>query len=186
MIPQLPNLLLIAGTGRNTGKTLLASSIIEKFTKDFKITGLKISPHFHSGTESLEVIFENKNFNIYQETSLTSSKDSSRMLNAGAHQVFYMECYDEYMKEAFEKFLQISEITGPMVCESPALRKYVQPGIFIIVDNQSNQNKKQDVMDVRQKADLFIETDIENYHPLVDRLIYCQDGWALKSDEFQL
>lgn len=185
-MPQLPNLLLIAGTGRNTGKTLLASSIIEKFSFDFDITGLKISPHFHSGTESLEAIYKNKNFNIYQETSLSSSKDSSRMLNAGAAQVFYIECYDEYMKEAFEKFLQIAEISGPIVCESPALRKYVQPGIFIIVDSQSNLNKKKDVLDIKQKADLFIETDKEDFHHLVDRLVYCEDGWALKPNEFQL
>lgn len=176
-----PHLLLIAGTGRNTGKTLLASSIIEKFSKNFKITGLKISPHFHSGTESLELLYQNTNFNIYQETSLTSTKDSSRMLNAGADQVFYIECYDEYMKKAFEKFLQIVEISCPIVCESPALRKYINPGFFIIVDSQSNQNKKQEVLDIRQKADLFVETDKQDLNTIIDQIEYDNNDWLLKA-----
>lgn len=176
---EISNLLLIAGTGRNTGKTLLATSIIEKFAADFKLIGLKISPHFHSGTESLEAIHKNKNFNIYQETSLVSSKDSSRMLIAGADQVYYIECYDEYMEEAFKVFLQVTDSSGPIICESPALRKYVEPGIFIIVDSQSNQNKKQDVLNIKQKADLFIETDTEGFEPLIKQIIYNQHCWTL-------
>ncbi len=173
---------MIAGTGRNTGKTLLASFIIEKFSVDFKLVGLKISPHFHSGTESLKAIHQNENFNIYQERSLTSSKDSSRMLNAGASYVFYIECYDEHMEEAFEKFLQVTDSSGPIVCESPALRKYVQPGIFIIVDSQSNQNKKQDVLNIKTKSDLFIEMDKDNYDSKVDQLIYTTEGWVFQSN----
>lgn len=178
---NIPNLLLIAGTGRNTGKTLLATAIIEKFAVDHQITGLKISPHFHSGTESLETIYKNINFNIYQETSLNSSKDSSRMLKAGAHNVYYIECFDEHMKEAFEKFLQVSDIAGSLVCESPSLRKYVEPGIFLIADSQSNQNKKQDVLDLKHKANLFIETDKKNYRSLVDQIWFSQDVWELKT-----
>lgn len=177
--PYLPNLLLIAGTGRNTGKTLLASAIIEKLSHDLKITGLKISPHFHNGTESLKIIYQNENFNIYQETSLVSTKDSSRMLKAGANRVYYIECYDEYMKEAFEEFLQITEISGPFVCESPALRKYIKPGVFIIVDSQSNFNKKQDVLEMRQKADLFIEADKDGVNPFVKQIYYNQNYWRL-------
>ena len=179
---EFKNLLLIAGTGRNTGKTLLASSIIERFSSDLKITGLKISPHFHSGTESLQSLYKNENFNIYQETSYTSAKDSSRMLKAGAHKVFYIECFDEFIKEAFESFLQMTDISGPVVCESPALRKYVRPGIFFIVDNNSNQNKKQDVLDLRQKADFFIETDKESFNLIINRIMYNQNGWELKTN----
>ncbi len=181
---DIPNLLLIAGTGRNTGKTLLASSIITKFSVDHQITGLKISPHFHNGTESLKTMYKNINFNIYQETSLASIKDSSRLLKAGAHEVYYIECFDEYMKESFEKFLQIVDISSPIVCESPALRKYIQPGIFIIVDSQSNQNKKQDVLDLKLKADLFIETDKESFNPVLGRISFSSGCWIFKPGKF--
>ena len=176
---EFKRLLLIAGTGRNTGKTLLASSIIEKFSPNFKITGLKISPHFHSGTDSLKTIYQNTNFNIYQETSSTSSKDSSRMLKAGAHKVFYIECYDEYMLEAFEKFLHVADISGPIVCESPALRKYIHPGIFIIVDSKSNKNKKQDVVGMKPIADFFIETHKESFDPILNRIKCNPTDWKL-------
>lgn len=176
---MLPQILLIAGTGRNTGKTLLASAIIEKLSANFEITGLKISPHFHSRTDSLQVIYKDQNFNIYKETSLTSSKDSSRMLQAGAHKVFYIECFDEYMQEAFEKFNQVADITGPVVCESPALRKYVQPGIFIIVDSKSNTNKKQDVLSMKLSADFFIDTDKESFDPILNKIKFNHSGWEL-------
>lgn len=178
---QFSHLLLIAGTGRNTGKTLLASSIIEKFSFDFKITGIKISPHFHKGTASLHSIYQNENFNIYQENSLTSSKDSSRMLKSGASQVFYMECYDANMKAAFEMFLQTVDIPGPIVCESPALRKYIQPGLFIIVDSKANANKKQDVLELKPKADLFIETDKGNFDPVINQIRYSKNCWQLRT-----
>ena len=179
---ELKKLLLIAGTGRNTGKTLLASSIIERFSPGLKITGLKISPHFHNGTESLQLLYKNENFNIYQETSLTSSKDSSRMLKAGAHKVFYIECYDEYMLEAFNKFHEFADVSGSVVCESPALRKYIRPGIFIIVDSKSNQTKKQDVLDIKQYADLFIETDNESSASVISRISYNHNSWMLEKN----
>ena len=179
---EFKKLLLIAGTGRNTGKTLLASSIIERFSPDLKITGLKISPHFHNGTESLQSLYKNENFNIYQETSLTSLKDSSRMLKAGAHKVFYIECYDEYMQEAYNKFLELADVSGPIICESLALRKYVRPGIFFIVDSKYILNKKQDVLDIKQKADLFIETDNENSASIINRISYNHNSWMLEKN----
>jgi len=47
MESKYPNILLVSGNGRNSGKTTLACKIIERFSKDHEITGLKISPHFH-------------------------------------------------------------------------------------------------------------------------------------------
>lgn len=177
-----PKILLIAGTGRNTGKTLMASSIIKKFSSKNKITGLKISPHFHSGTESLHTLHKSENFNIYQETSISSSKDSSRMLKAGANKVYYIECLDEFMKEAFELFLRLTAVNGPIVCESPALRKYLKPGVFIIVDNQSNNNKKQDILKIKSMADLFIETHKDDSNKIISRIRCSKHSWLIRTN----
>lgn len=182
----LSQILLIAGTGRNTGKTTWACKIIEKFSVHQSVIGLKISPHFHRGTDSLKAVIENDNFRIYQETSYISSKDSSRLLSAGATKVYYIECLDEFIKEAFEAFQKIIDSTGPIVCESPALRKYIKPGIFIIVDNSSNRNKKKDVLESKSKADLFIETDKNSGEAFLDDLAYIDYSWQIKSRNFRL
>jgi len=164
------NLLLIAGTGRNTGKTTLACSIINKFSSDVQIAGLKISPHFHGGTKSLKEIVANENFNIYQETSLTSGKDSSLMLKAGATKVYYIEVLDEHLKTAFDEFLKIPQPKTPIVCESPALINYVKPAVFFIVDNENNKKKKEEIFQQKAIADKWIDTGKEDILEVIKKL----------------
>ncbi len=173
----IPNLLLIAGTGRNTGKTTLACSIINKFSYNFQIIGLKISPHFHGGTDSLKTIVNDNNFNIYEETSTSTGKDSSLMLNVGAAKVFYIEVLDEYLKTAFEQFLNILPESYLLVCESPALRKYIQPGVFFIVDSERNKNKKKEVLQMRNVPNKWIDTGIEDISATVDSITIKDNTW---------
>ena len=40
------NFLLVAGNGRNVGKTFLACEIIKQLSQKNEVTGVKISPHF--------------------------------------------------------------------------------------------------------------------------------------------
>ncbi len=173
----IPNLLLIAGTGRNTGKTTLACSIINKFSCDFPIIGLKISPHFHGGTDSLKAIVTDENFNIYEETSALAGKDSAVMLKAGATKVFYIEVLDEYLETAFEQFMNILPEKHPIICESPALRNYIQPGAFFIVDNENNKNKKKEIMKKKNIADKWIDTGIEDILEIIENLVISENKW---------
>jgi len=174
---DIPNLLLIAGTGRNTGKTTLACSIINKFSSNFQVIGLKISPHFHGGTDSLKTIVNDNNFNIYEETSASTVKDSSLMLKAGAAKVFYIEVLDEYLKTAFEQFLNILPKSHPLICESPALRKYIQPGVFFIVDSERNKNKKKEILEFREKAEMWIDTDNDNIQDIINKIKSINSSW---------
>ena len=174
---NIPNLLLIAGTGRNTGKTTLACSIINIFSADFPIIGLKISPHFHGGTKSLKLVITDNNFNIYEETSASTGKDSSLMLKAGATKVFYIEVLDEYLEAAFEQFLNILPKSNPFVCESPALINYVKPGVFFIVDNKNNKKKKQEIFRKKEITDKWIDTDIEDIHEVIKSLNISKNEW---------
>ncbi len=47
MMKSMPNILLIAGTGRNVGKTLLACEIIQQLSKTMAVTAIKTSSHEH-------------------------------------------------------------------------------------------------------------------------------------------
>jgi hypothetical protein len=174
-----PNILLIAGTGRNTGKTTIACAIIKKFSKTQPVTGLKISPHFHGETEGLVNLYKGNDFNIYEEMSTSTRKDSSLMLKAGAVKVFYIETRDEQLKLAFETLMKIMDDDVPMVCESPGLGKLIDPGIFIIADNQKNKNQKPDILQLKAQADIWINDFELELGDLIERIQFSDSSWRL-------
>lgn len=135
------NILLIAGTGRNVGKTLLVCEIISHLSKTTKVTGLKISHHFHPVEEGQIVIANTSNFHIIQE-SLNTDKDSSRMKHAGAHKVFYIQAKQEYIPDALLT-IEADIVDCPVVCESGSMLPYIEPGLFFLVKgDEVPDNKK--------------------------------------------
>lgn len=177
---QYPNVLIIAGTGRNSGKTTTATSIIEKFS-DLGVVGVKISPHFHTGAKELSALVKGENYNIYIENHIDTGKDSARMRKAGAATVYYVEVNDKGLKKAFSEIMKIIPASSPVVCESPALRKVVVPGVFLIVDGPHSINKKQDVLDCKGLADKYLNTEQDRHTDIADQLVFDTRGWSLKA-----
>lgn len=136
----LPNLLIIAGTGNKSGKTTLACRLIEQ-TRQQGITAIKITPHFHESTPGLKLYAEEQGYSIYEETEAGSSKDTSRMLKAGAKRVFFVKVYDAGLESAISRLKDIILSDVPVICESPALRNYIEPGIFVIMTSEINKQK---------------------------------------------
>jgi hypothetical protein len=138
-----PNLLLIAGTGTKSGKTTLACKIIEQFSH-LNVTAIKITPHFHETTPGLKAINEEEGFAIYEETNRESSKDTSRMLRAGASKVYYAKVLDDRLLFVFSRIMELIPEGTPVICESPALRYYTDPGAFLIISSTTT-NKYKDI-----------------------------------------
>ena len=132
----IPNLLLIAGTGTKSGKTSVACKIIRQF-HDLGITAIKISPHFHETTEGLIPKAENRGYVIYEETNVKTSKDTSRMLKAGASKVYFAKVWDDQLFDVFKIIMDFVPGDVPVICESPALRNFAVPGVFIIMTSDS-------------------------------------------------
>jgi hypothetical protein len=143
----LPNLLLIAGTGNKSGKTSLACRLIEQF-RDLGIIAVKITPHFHETTDGLVNLAKSPDYSVFEETNMGTSKDTSRMLKAGSARVFFAKVTDDTLPDAFLEIMKHIDSGTPVICESPALRKYIEPGVFIImtsnvVNKQKNINHLQ-------------------------------------------
>jgi hypothetical protein len=134
-----PNLLLIAGNGRNVGKTYFACRIIESLSKQFSVTGLKITSHIHEHNND-DVLIKNKHYVILQEKQITG-KDSSLLLQAGAKQVFFVMAAPEYLPEAFENLSAFLPET-PIVCESGGLHEIINPGLFFFIHLKETPVKK--------------------------------------------
>jgi hypothetical protein len=137
---KIPNLLLIAGTGNKSGKTTFACRIIEQF-RDKGIFGIKITPHFHETTAGLNMIVSKAGYSVYEETNGGTNKDTSRMLKAGAGRVFFAKVTDNELKNAFTEIMRFIPEGTPIVCESPALRHYVEPGLFVIMNSEAYNSK---------------------------------------------
>jgi molybdopterin-guanine dinucleotide biosynthesis protein len=146
---ELPNLMLVAGNGRNVGKTTLACRIITHFSEKMPVTGLKITPHFHDYDET-DLVFKNEKFIILDETKY-HEKDSSRMLKAGANKVFFVMAKPEFSGEAAQKILQF--LTSDLVvCESGGLHEFVIPGVFLMV---------------KRTGEELVKTHLLKYEPII-------------------
>jgi len=138
-----PNLLIIAGTGTKSGKTSMACRILQQFPA-LDIVAVKITPHFHETTKGLVHISEKNGYSIHEETSRDSTKDTSRMLRAGARAVYFAKVWDDQLFEVFTEIMRFIPSDSPVICESPALRNFAEPGVFIIMTSDT-VNKKKDI-----------------------------------------
>jgi hypothetical protein len=159
-----PNLLIIAGTGNKSGKTTLACRIIEQFS-NLNLISVKITPHFHETTPGLNLVKEDTAYSVYEETNPETTKDTSRMLKSGALKVFFAKVTDKSLFEAFKKILELIPPGTPVICESPALRYYVEPGLFVIMispdqNNQKNISSILDLPHVELNLELLSESKI--------------------------
>ncbi len=153
----LPNLLLVAGTGNKSGKTSFACKVIEQCV-DQGIVGIKITPHFHETTPGLVLLEETEGFSVYEETDPETGKDTSRMLKAGAARVFFAKVTDSDLLSAFKKVLEYIPGGTPIVCESPALRHYVEPGMLVIMNSENAHNNK-DISKLLQLPHVSLKLD---------------------------
>lgn len=171
----IPHLLLIAGNGRNVGKTTLACKIIARFASKTEVIGLKITPHFHPVNEA-DVVFKTDNFIIVNEKQ-TSSKDSSLMLQAGAKKVFFVMANRDFFHEAVEKLLQLLP-ENLIVCESGGLHEWITPGLFFMVKRKNEEIVKTHLL---AHSPIIVNNDGQNFDFDINRLDFCDRKIIIKN-----
>jgi hypothetical protein len=177
MIQKLPNLLLIAGTGRKSGKTTIACDIIQFYAKQYAVNAIKISPHKHITEQEKGIIIRNESSAIIEEFDTLSGKDSSRMLAAGAVRSFYIESPDDTIKEAFLYIYKKLPAGVPVICESPALISYISPGLFIIADHPAVHHKKEKILTIKSRADFLINIQQDPTQQFLDQITFQEGCW---------
>ncbi len=154
-----PNMLLIAGTGRNSGKTTLACNIISKIAIQQVVIAIKVSPHFHDSIPDMMTIIQTPELYIAEEINEDSGKDSARMLKAGASRSFFVMCKDEQLDQAVGHLLKIIPKDAAIVCESGGLRRMIEPGLFLMMNKKDNSEFKKGVLELKELADRWITFD---------------------------
>lgn len=171
---HLPHFLLIAGNGRNVGKTYFACSIIRKLTSTENVAGLKISAHFHPYDKE-HVIAEDKNFIIIEEKQY-KTKDSSLMLQAGAQKVYFIMVAPNHLREAFQTLLPYLSQRA-VVCESGGLHEQIQPGLFFFVKQTNTEISKEQHLKYNP---IIVNNDGKNLDFDLNRVYFSNNQFMLK------
>ena len=178
---RLNNLLIISGTGRNTGKTSIAEFLIHQFSSLQQLIALKISPHAHFNKSGKLPIYQTPDYKIFEEKEIVTGKDSARLLKAGATKSYYIEANDVAAFNAFHKIYNDLEPSIPIICESPALRNKIQPGIFIVADHLFVQNKKESIKDQLKLADIVIDITVKDWQTDLNEIKFESGSWNFNS-----
>lgn len=181
MMLTLPNLLLIAGNARNTGKTSLSCEILRRFGQSHSIIGLKLT-RMKSGEEQFHGHHSEPapdSFSISEESNLTGDKDTSKMLASGASKAFYIQAQDDQVVNAFESFYKSIPENSLILCESRSLREFITPGIFILMMRSEPIEKLKDVSHFLEIADIicFKGDNMKEIKHIVKHLQINQSTW---------
>lgn len=175
------NILLIAGTGQNVGKTLFASQVISNYVDKAPIISIKISPHFHQLNSDAQIIEENADYSITRELNSHGNKDSQRFLNAGSKEVYYVQCMDNKLHLVFNKLIELLPQDSPIICESGGLRQIIKPGIFLMINKKNNNKIKPQAVRNRDLVDKWIEFDKHVFDFNPRRLHFSESGWTIQN-----
>ena len=144
---DIPEMLMIGGNTRNSGKTTMACDLISKLSVYQEVIGLKVTAirpgeiELHGNHKSQDLMPE---FSIFEELDPLSHKDTSKMLQAGATRVFFICVSEFFLEKALLLFLSKYINNQVIVCESRSLRRLVNPGLFLMMMRLPAEGKTKD------------------------------------------
>lgn len=182
---EMPNMFLIAGNARKIGKTTLACRIIEKFSADHKITGLKVSSirpdeeAFHG--DHMEILIDT--YRVEEEMSTLSTKDTAKMLRSGAEKVFYIQAFDDHLHEAAIHLAGLIPSGHLVVCESGSLRKVIKPGIFVFLHTDESSRDLKKNKEIGSLADFTVKcfSGIDATLELMQKVTLSNNRWIINN-----
>ena len=177
------NLLIVAGAGRNVGKTEFACRLIEQWSRHREIYALKVSAIYpdediyHGDHANLRLTE-----NLFEETRYDLTKDTSRMLRAGAAKVYYLQGDGEQIRAGFWEFQNRIPKAAPVICESGSLWKFVRPGLLVLVKT-AKLDVKPRALKITEHSTLIVESDGLSGFAELSAIRYSDlQGWSCRVD----
>jgi len=180
-------MLLVGSAGRSAGKTKFVCSLIEKFSRQRDIVGVKVTaiedaesgcPRGESECgvcSSLEGRYE-----IVEETDREAEKDTCRILAAGASRVFWLRVLKAGLEDGAAALMETIGGDAVSVCESNSLGRVVEPGAFIMVEGPGQESSKASAEEVIGYADRIVRFDGDGFDIDIDEIGLVDGGWAVK------
>ncbi len=163
MHEKFDNIILIAGSGRNVGKTTLGCKIIQAAKKQ-EIVTVKITPHFHDATSGLIEIDKGNGWTVSEETNASTKKDSSLFLKNGAEKSYFVQAKEDKLGDAFNAIKKLLPKDKLVIIESAALHKIIKPALFIYILPDGKVINKE-IEPTLQNADLIVVSTGKQFYP---------------------
>ena len=171
-------LIEIGSTGRNAGKTTMATQLIKQYSAHYPIFGLKIITisgnrgKCQRGVKGCGLCTSiSSGYELVKEKQTSGNKDTTLMLNAGCQEVYLLKSFKNCLAEAFNYFVKQIPPNSLIVCESNSLRKVIKPDAFIMMIN-SEKTVKPSAKAVFDLADYYLReaTTLKELDPVIKRL----------------
>lgn len=181
------NILIIGSTGRNTGKTVFACKLIENHSAQNEIIGVKIIPidkneiECHRGLESCGLCNSLVgDYEIIEEETKETLKDTSRMLKAGASKSYLLLIDRGYLEKGIDAFLKTLPKNVLVIIESNSIREVLEPGLFIVIKELTNSFVKPTCAKVIDRADKIVEFSDMNWNFDPNDIIIQNQSWLVR------
>lgn len=182
------NYIVVGSTGRNTGKTEFACRLIKQYSNQHKIIGVKVVAIERNDDESCPrggkgcgvCTSLNTDYEISEENIIDPSKDTSRMLIAGAHKVYFLKVDKDYLDKGFNALREIIPEDALVIIESNSIRKVLEPGLFIVIKNFEDRAVKESCAEVIDFADKVIEFNNMSWNFEPTRVLIKNNKWIIK------
>jgi molybdopterin-guanine dinucleotide biosynthesis protein A len=183
-----PNFIIVGSTGRNTGKTEFACRLIKQYSSQHTIIGVKVvainrkeGDSCPRGGKGCGVCSSLKSdYEITEETVINPTKDTSRMLLAGASKVFFLKVDKNCLEKGFKALLEIIPEGTMVICESNSIRKVFEPGLFLVIKNAEDRTVKESCAEVIQYANKVIEFNNMSWDFNPDRILIKNNEWIVQ------
>jgi molybdopterin-guanine dinucleotide biosynthesis protein A len=180
--------MLMVGAGdRNAGKTKFACSLIKKFSSHCDIIGIKVTMleeaegSFHRPSAGCDVCSSvQDSYCIAEETNSRINKDSAEMLASGAKQVYWLQVWRTHPEEGIDALLDIIRDDAVSVCESNSLRRFIEPGLFVMVKSCGEKTWKPSAKNVAQYVDRTVIFDGNEFDIGLDAIEFKDGMWITK------
>jgi len=179
ILPDFSNLLLIAATGSNVGKTTLATAILQNMPPELNMIALKVSPHFHHIEGNRKILEQTENYMIVEELDEVSVKDTSKLIRAGAKKAYLVHGNEEHVIDAFLKLFSTFPANQPVICESAGLAYHIKAGMLILL-KRDGYDKKNIFEQLKDKADLIISSDGQQFDSDISGIGFVDGKWVCK------
>jgi hypothetical protein len=100
------------------------------------------------------------------------------MLSAGSEKVYFAKVWDDQLFDVFLKIMKLIPAGVPVICESPALRNFVEPGVFVIMTSEVI-NKHKDISSLKALPHVMLQyEDLDRIESLP--LVFTDGGWFFR------
>ncbi|MCP4259697.1 MAG: NTP transferase domain-containing protein [Planctomycetes bacterium] len=184
---NIPNMLMVGAGCKADGKTTFTCSLIEKFSSQHDIIGVKIST-IDSFNESHHPDVKgtgrdnspSRSYYITEEKEKSGHTDTARMLAAGAKKVLWLQALNTHLKEGICSLVDMLGDQAVSICESNRARRIIEPGAFVMVSKSQEATWKPSAQEVVGYADRIVVSDSTQFDIDLNDIQLLRNRWALR------